>query len=282
VTVTSDPDAHTADDPRDAARAQGRTLLEGAPWAEVADRAALLLTDPPAELDVESAPRYWLIVERDVSRSLPANMAQPLYRGEAVVLPLDGAGGRGHLEVLTLEGATRLLDGVSRGAIEARWRVRHAQPLVDRLRLHERLSAAAAQLPSGAPERVTRTLWLEAHSGLRDLAATPAAATAPKALSLVAAGETRGALERLACFLDAGAYPPARYLDVAAATTALGQRLVPWFDGLAAAAACDEAAVRRTTGSLDQVREEVRSVVRLREGTYDWLTDPDAYLLRSR
>ncbi len=264
----TDPDTQ-----REAARAQGRTLLEDAPWHEVADRAALLLTDPPTDLEVTATPGYWIVVERDVSRSLPSDLAQPLYRGDPVVRTIDGLG---RLEVLTLEAARRLVEGVSRSSIEARWRVRHSEPIADRLRLQEQLAASATQLPSEAPDRLVRALWLEAHAGLRALPDANARA------SLVVAGETRGALERLACFLEGGAYPPAAYLEAAAAPTALGQRLGGWFAGLAQAAGGDEAALRRTAGSVDQVREEVRTVVRQHLGVHGWLTDPDAFWLRAR
>jgi hypothetical protein len=269
--MTTDPDAQ-----RETARARGRTLLEGPSWDAVADRAALLLTDPPLELDATAAAApqfgFWLILERDVSRSLPDDLAQPLYRGEPVVRSEDGA----RVEVMTLEAAQRLVEGVSRASIEARWRVRHAEPVQDRLRLGERLGASAAQLPGGAPERVARTLWLEANAGLNALLAldvTP---------SLVVAGETRGALERLACFLERGAYPPARYLEAAAAPTALGMRLGNWFTGLIDGVGGDESALRRTALSVDQVREEVRTVVRQRVGVHDWLQHPDAFWLRVR
>ena len=270
-----DPTSADSSTRRESARTHGRTVFESPPWDEVADRAALLLTDPPSDLEVEATPGYWIVVERDVSRSLPADLAQPLYRGEPVVRALDGAHAA-RLEVLTRESAQRLVEGVSRSGIEARWRVRHAEPIVDRLRLQEQLAAAAAQLPVGAPHRVTRTLWLEAHAGLRALS------EANGRPLLVAAGETRGALERLACFLDVGAYPPARYLAVAAASTALGQRLGDWFAGFADAVGGDETAARRTTGSIEQVRKEVQTVVRLSVGTHDWLADPDSFWLRTR
>jgi hypothetical protein len=257
---------------RESARARGRSLLEAQPWHEVADRAALILTDPPAEFDVETTPGFWFVIEREVSRSLPADLAQPLYRGEAVVRTLDDS----RLEVLTLEAAARLVEGVSRASIEARWRVRNAEPLSDRLRLGERLAAAAAQLPGDAPDRVVRALWLESSAALRALEG------AGSRLALVVAGEARTALARLACFLDTGAYPPARYLEVAAAPTALGMRLDDWFDGLVAGVGGDAAAARRTAQSAGQVLEEVRTVVRQRVGTHDWLTDPDAFWLRAR
>lgn len=265
--MSADPDAQ-----RESTRARGRSLLETPPWHEVADRAALILTDPPADLDVAATPGFWLVVERDVSRSLPADLAQPLYRGEAVVRPADGS----RLEVLTLEAALRLVEGVSRASLEARWRVRHAEPLSDRLRLGERLAAAATQLPGDVPDRVVRTLWLESHTALAALE------SAEGRLQLVVAGEARAALGRLACFLDAGAYPPARYLEAATAPTALGMRLDDWFDGLVAGVGGDEAAARRTAQSAGQVREEVRTLVRQRVGTHDWLTDPDAFWLRAR
>jgi len=277
LTVPADPTFADSSTQRESARTRGRTIFASPPWDEVADRAALLLSDPPADLEVEATPGYWIVVERDVSRSLPADFAQPLFRGEPVIraLDLDGAH-TARLEVLTRESAQRLVEGVSRNSIEARWRIRHAEPIVDRLRLQEQLASAAAQLPVGAPNRVTRTLWLEAHAGLRALS------EANGRPLLVAAGETRGALERLACFLDVGAYPPARYLAAAAASTALGQRLGDWFAGLGDAVGGDEAAARRTTGSIDQVRKEVHAVVRLSVGTHDWLADPDPFWLRAR
>lgn len=51
--MTADPDAQ-----RESARARGRSLLEAPPWHEVADRAALILTDPPAEFEVEATPAF--------------------------------------------------------------------------------------------------------------------------------------------------------------------------------------------------------------------------------
>lgn len=274
-----------ADGPADALREQarewGRALLAAPPWSAVSDRVSLLLVDPPFGLEDGPATgvlSFWLTLDTQAARSLPAEYRTPLTSDRGVFeRPRTAAGApRVSLAVMTDESVHRLLQGTSRASMEARWQARHVDLISDRLRRGEQYSLRAGLLPDEAPERVSRTLWLDAVSasrGLDGIEGDPAAAMAP-------AGEVSGALCRLACFDDHGGYPPAAYLRVAARQTRLGRRIATWLDDLPRAIGGDEAAARRVLGARDQVLEEARMILGERYRDRPWLREPEAFMLR--
>src|SRR5438128_1388536 len=91
------------DDPtaalREQARERGRRLLANTPFDEIADRATLRLTAPPANVALTVAPvtaGFWLLVDPSAGRSLPDPYRAALVRGGVYVekvqakLPADG------------------------------------------------------------------------------------------------------------------------------------------------------------------------------------------------
>src|SRR5690606_4587400 len=144
------------------------------------------------------------------------------------------------------------------------------------LRRAEQYALRAGLLPDDAPERVSRTLWLEAVQAANAIDVLP---TAPGAAALPA-GEAAAALCRLACFDDSGAYPPAAYLRAAARGTRLGRRIATWLDDLPRAVGGDEAAARRVVAARDQVLEEARTILGERYRERPWLREPEAFSLR--
>jgi len=273
--MTEDPSAAL----REQAREWGRALVAGAPWENVADRVTLLVTAPPTGLD--AAPHsvsLWLAIDTVTARALP-----PEYRtlaSEEVRSERRRATATSPAVALTLstDGALdRLLQSLTRRAMEARWQVRHSEVVTDRLHRAENFALRAGMLPDDGPERVTRGLWVEANSAAR---AFPAIAGERGIDALPAAGELVAALCRVACFMDDGAYPATEWLLPAARATRIGKRISSWFDGIAPALGGDEAAARRVASSTEQVLAEVQQVLAERYRGRRWLLDPEAFSLR--
>lgn len=270
---------------RERAREQGRSILSVAPWAEIEHRLTLLLVEPPAVpwAGAAAGAALWLITDGAAARTLPDGQREPLLR-DGVLLPqahaTGGAEGAAAIDLtaFTLERIEGALEGVGRRSLELRWSVRRAEPLHDPLRRHDQLAAAAARIPDDALERIVRPLYLQAHESLRTLEAVLAAGRYDDAT--VAAGEAAGALTRIACVLEEGIHPPARWLLPAARETGLGGRIAPWLDDLPAAAGGDEAAVRRVRDGCDAVLRAVTAALHPRFGGADWLLSPDASALR--
>jgi hypothetical protein len=273
--------AGPADALREQAREWGRSLLAAPPWSDVSDRVSLLIVDPPIGLG-DAIPTagysFWLTLDAEAARSLPVEYRTALTADRTIVEhPRVQAGQpRVTLAVMTDESVHRLLQGVTRSALEARWLVRHAEGVSDRLRRGEQYELRAGLLPDEAPERIIRGLWLEAVSAVRGLDALSASGSD----GLASAGEATAALCRLACFDGTGGYPPVAYLRAVSRETRLGRRIATWVDDLAKAVAGDEAAVRRILASRDQVIEEARTFLGERYRDRPWLRDPDAFVLR--
>ncbi len=273
------------DGPSDALRTQarewGQLLLAGPAWSSVLDRVTLLLIDPPAGLDAPTPTTagLWLVIDAPSARSLPAEIRtplgtdQPLFEEHRATATAPAV----RLAIQTEEGLHRLLQGLSQPALEARWQVRRAEALSDRMRRLEQFTVRAGIVPADGPERIVRTLWLDLVAAARGLDVLP---DAPGA-ALAAAGEVSAGVCRLACALDEGAYPPAAYLRAAAAETRIGRRLGSWLDDLAVAVGGDEAAGRRVIGSRAQAIEEVRTVLGEQYRDRPWLRTPEAFALRA-
>ncbi|GMU39496.1 MAG: hypothetical protein AMXMBFR23_03620 [Chloroflexota bacterium] len=274
------------DGPADALRIQarewGQSLLAASPWAAVADRVTLLIVDPPAGIEGAPAPSsvtLWLAIDPPAARSLPNEYRtpltsdQPLFERHRATATAPAVG----LAVLTDDGLHRLLQGVTRPAVEARWQARHAEVVSDRLHRAEQFALRAGMLPSDGPERILRALWLDLVGAARGLEIGPDAPAA----ALPALGEVAAAVCRIAVALEDGAYPTPGYLRAAARETRIGRRLNAWLDDFAAAANGDEAAMRRALGSRDQAIEEVRTVLAEPFRDRPWLRTPEAFLLRA-
>lgn len=267
--VTIEPD-DTGPDERAGAREWASSHIASEPWSEVAGRAALLLVAPPLvewELPPEARPHAWLVLEAGEARALPQPQREPLLRLGALV----EEGDEGRLTVTVLEGLDHLLDAVTRPALEARWLLNHAEAVHDPLRRLETLAQRASTMPPGAMARAVRPLYLQLISALHGLDSG----------GIAAAGETAASIARLVCTLDGGGHPPLDWLAEAARRTLLGPRLGVWFDDLPRAAAGDEAAQRRVLAARAGVRRAVTDMLRQNLGTFDWLTAPEAYLLRT-
>ncbi|MDA0270052.1 MAG: hypothetical protein O2798_05105 [Chloroflexi bacterium] len=274
------------DSPADALRLQarewGESLLAGPKWSPVADRVTLLLVDPPAGIEdvpVPATAGLWLTIDVPTARSLPNEYRtaltsdQPLHERHRATATTPAV----TLTLLTDDGLHRLLEGVSRASIEARWQARHAEMLNDRLRRQDQFALRAGMFPAEAPERIVRTLWLELVAAARGL---DIVVSAP-AQALGALGEASAAVCRIACVLDGGAYPPAAYLRAASRDSRIGRRLAAWLDDFIPAASGDEAAGRRVLGSRDQAVEEVRAVLAEQYRDRPWLRTPEAFSFRA-
>lgn len=274
--MTNEPESPTL---HDRAREWGRALLDAAPWSGVSDRVTLLLVEPPSRIEEPPAAgmAFWLTLDREAARSLPPAYRDALGTDRAVVERPRVAAGVPPvtLSVMTDEGLHRLLQAVTRPALEARWQARHLEAISDRLRRAEQYELRAGLLPEDVPERVVRTLWLDLVAALRALSPAPGAGGLP------VAGEAAAALCRLACFEAVGGYPPAHLLRAVARDTRLGRRLGPWLDDLASAIGSDEAAARRVISSRDQVAEVVRTVLGELYRNRPWLRDPEAFMLQA-
>ncbi|MCK9495084.1 MAG: hypothetical protein M0R75_06255 [Dehalococcoidia bacterium] len=271
--MTSDP----ADALREQAREWGRALLAGTPWTGVPDRVTLLLVEPPVRFPSTGSVTYWLTVDTAAARGLADPYGPALTSDRAVVEHPRTPGLNVTLAVMTDEALHRFLGGTTPAAIEARWQARHLEPISDRLRRGEQYALRAGLLPDDVPERVTRTLFLELVAAVRALAPLEVQPSA----GLAAAGAASAAACRLACFDDAGNYPPAQHLRAEAAETRLGRRIVTWLDDLVRAVGGDDAAARRAVSAGDQVIEEARTILGELYRDRPWLRTPEAFALRA-
>jgi hypothetical protein len=268
---------------REQAQEWGRALLLQPPWEPLTERLSLIMVSPPVDSTLEYAPpeaTLWLLLDRPSMGSLPDTIGQPLrtigahverHRATTTTPAIT-------LAVRSVEAIEHQVEGVGRREFELRWTLLHAAPIADRLRRLEQLASTARLLPPDGLERAVRGLWLDAQAAGRAL--WPLASEPGHALT--AAGELSGALLRLACLMDEGAYPPADWLRSAATGTRIGMRLGAWLDDLTAGLSSDDAAARRAVNAVDQVLEEVRLVLRERYADRDWLRDPAVYELRAR
>jgi len=259
------------DDPRAEARAWAAQLITVAPWSEVASRASLWLVAPPLlewEAPAEAGARQaWLLIEAREARALPTAERDALLGVGALSVAVDG----GSMLVVVAEGLERLVEAVTRPALESRWLVRHAEAVHDPLRRLEVLKGQATAMPPDALERTIRPLFLQLVSALNALDGG----------GVAAAGEAEAALARIACTMDEACHPPLRWLGEAARRTVLGPRLANWLDDLPRSVAGDGAAKRRVLAARAGVRRSVVELLRQHLGTFDWLTTPEAYTLRA-
>ena len=252
-------------------------LSAAPPWVDCSRPVTVLLTAPPdiaaAADDVQATSAgAWLIVEAEQARALPQPWRDRLTAGAHVEHLRTPDGLPVTLSVMTVQAVERAMDGSSRRSLEARWTVRHAHPVHDPLSRLNGLRQAAGMLPADATERITRSLFLQAVSSLRSLAAARP--------SEASAGEAGAAVARLACVLDEGSHPPVEWLIDSVRQTAQGQRLSSWFQDLPAAVAGDERAVRWVADAGDGVLRELTAALRAEYSGRPWLQDPDSYLLR--
>lgn len=270
----------------DRAREWGRALLAVAPWEAVADRVTLIVLAPPAGIEDLPDPlraRLLLTIDRAATPSLPPELGRPLHQGEATVRQHHArAGDEGSLDaslaVISDEGLHRLLQGLTRTAMELRWQLRHAETVADRMHRLEQYQVRAGMLPADGLERIIRALWVEATLAVRGL--DPARSDRASD-ALPAAGEAAAALSRIACAWEEAAYPPVEYLRLVAGETRIGRRIGPWLDDFTLAVGGDEAAARRTLSSREQALHEVRQVLAERFRNRPWLADPEAFALRA-
>jgi hypothetical protein len=274
--MTEDPSAPL----REQAREWGRALIAGAPWAEVAERVTLLVTAPPTGIDATPhSVSLLLAIDVPTARSLPGEYRALLTDDVMVERRRATASMPAVALTLTTDNAfDRLLQSVTRRAMEARWQVRHSEVVSDRLHRAENFALRAGMLPDDGPERVVRGLWVEASAAAR---AFPAITGERYEDALPAAGELIAALCRIACFVDDGAYPATEWLLSAARPTRIGKRISTWIDGIAPALGGDEAAGRRVGGSTEQVLIEVQDVLAERYRSRPWLAEPEVYTLRT-
>jgi hypothetical protein len=251
-------------------------LLATPAWEPVAPRTLLLLVRPPvaAWADTSGAPTLWAILDASEARALPADLRSPLVRDGAALSRLPSDAGRPgiQLAVFTSEGIGRLLEGVTRRSLEARWSARHAEPLHDPLHRFELLVGAATRLPVEALERIARPLYIQAAQALEALGAAPIEERPETALIL--AGEAAAAVCRLACVLESGCHPPAEWLVPEARATHLGRRVGSWLDDLAPAVGGEERAARWIRDSGPGVLRELVAALRAEFAGRPWLDDP--------
>lgn len=267
---------------REQVSAQGRALLEAAPWEPVAGRTLLLLVRPPAVdwADAYGAPLLWAVLDNSEARALPMELRTPLLRQGGTLERIPGDAGQLPLQlaIFTSEGIGRQIEGVTRRSLETRWAIRHAQALHDPLHRFEMLVGAAARLPATSLERIVRPLYIQAAQALEALAAAPL--DERPQTSMIVAGEAAAAVCRLACVLEYGSHPPAEWLAPAARVTRLGQRVASWLDDLAPAIGGDERAARWIRDSGGGVLRELVAVLRAEFAGRDWLDDPLAQAIR--
>lgn len=274
--MTEDPAAEL----RERARECGRALIAKAPWEDIAERVTLLLTAPP--IGIDAAPNtvsLWLSLDVPTARSLPQEY-RAIVTDEALV---EQQRATSDAPAITMTFTTdtaldRLLQALTRRAMEARWQVRHSEVITDRLHRAENYALRAGMLPDDGPERVMRGLWVEAHAAAR---AFSAVAGERPGDALPAAGELVAALSRIACFVDDGAYPATEWLLPAARPTRIGKRIASWLDGVTPALGGDAAVARRVASSADQVLAEVQDVLAERYRGRPWLTAPEIFTLRT-
>ena len=265
---------------RDRARAWGRDLLAAKPWALLEDRVTLVVTTPPTGVElVPAIAGLWLALDARTARDLPSEY-RALAADEVMVQRhrATATAGAVTLTITTDTAVDRLLQSLTPRALEARWQWRHVEVVVDRLRRTEQFAARASLLPDDGPERILRPLWVSAHAAARGLDGL----TGDRGIdALPAAGEVAGALARIACVMDDGAYPPSDVLLPVARETRIGKRISGWFDGIVPAFGGDEAAARRVVSSADQVLVEVQDILAERYRSRPWLGEPEAFTLRA-
>ena len=274
--MTEDPSAVL----REQAHEWGRALIGAAPWGDLAERVTLLVTAPPTGIDaVPNSVSLLLAIDTPSARALPPEY-RALLTDEAMVERRRATATMPALSLtLTTDNAfDRLLQSLTRRAMEARWQVRHSEVVSDRLHRAENFALRAGMLPDDGPERVVRGLWVEAQAAAR---AFPSIMGDRYEDALPAAGELVAALCRIACFVDDGAYPATEWLLPAARPTRIGKRVSTWFDGIAPALGGDEAAARRVGSSTEQVLIEVQDVLSERYRSRPWLAEPEVYTLRT-
>jgi len=271
------------DELRGRAQEWGRALLLQAPWEPLTERLSLILVSPSAQSSMDDAPpmaTLWMLLDRAAMGSLPDALRRPLMETGATIERHRATVTTPEVELAVrgVEAIQHQIEGTSRRDLELRWILAHATPVADRLRRLETLAAQGRLLPPDGLERAVRSLWLEAHAASRALwpiGVAPRHALAP-------AGELAGALLRLACLIDEGAYPPADRLRSEAAETRIGLRIGAWLNDLLAGLAGDDVAGRRSDTASEQVLEEVRLVLRERYADRPWLQEPAVYELRAR
>ena len=267
---------------REQAAEAGRALLEGSSWEPLAGRVLLLLVRPPDAdwPDAYGVPMLWAILDTPEARALPLELRAGVLRDGSAFERIQPDGDRPSIQLATFtsEGIARLIEGVTRRSLEARWSVRHATPVHDPLHRFEMLTAAAARLPADALERVVRPLYVQAAEALGALAVAPFEERPGTALVL--AGEAVGAICRLACILEEGSHPPAEWLVPAARATQLGKRVASWLDDLTPAIGGEERAARWVRDSGAGVLREVTSALRTEFSGRDWFNDPAAQTVR--
>jgi hypothetical protein len=285
------PDADAPPDPAAEARAaaisRARRLLAAEPWAGASERITLWLVSPPSGLDapVGTPVEAWLAIDRQAAQTLGDAARKELADGAiAQALPAGPADAGdeppGSAAIFTVEALEALLAGEGRRALEARWSLRHAQPIADRLGRHESLVAQASQLPEGALERALRGAFLAVAGALPALGRLSESGDEARRDALPAAGEAAAGLARIACLLDEGGHPPLAWLLPGASETRLGRRIASWLDDLTRALARDEAATRRVVAARDAVIEQTHVLVAHRVGERPWMRDPAGFALR--
>lgn len=278
--MTADPAAAL----REQARDLGRTRLATPPWAALEHRLTLLLIDPPVDpwVSPASPSTLWLTVDRAEVRTLAPELREPLLRDGSIheSTPAVLGSRQGRISIFTLDRLEGLIAGVGGRSLEARWAVRHGEPVHDPLRRHAALSDAAARLPEDGLERAVRPLFVQAY---RALTAIEALDHERVTEGVAALGEAAAALTRLACVLDEGSHPSAQWLLPAARTTELGQRLATWLDDIAPALGGEQpAAARRVIDGCAAVRRAVESAVRPEFSRAAWFQSPEMWALQPR
>ena len=149
--MTEDPSAAL----REQAREWGRALIAGAPWAIVAERVTLLVTAPPTGIDAPpNSVSLLLAIDTPTARSLPAEYRALLTDEVTIERRRATAAMPAVTLTLTIDNAfDRLLQSLTRRAMEARWQVRHSEVVSDRLHRAENFALRAGMLPDDGPER---------------------------------------------------------------------------------------------------------------------------------
>lgn len=284
MTDPSTPDTapESTQDSREVLAAAGRALLVTPEWEPVAPRTLLMLVRPPHAdwVDSSGTPLLWAILDAPEARALPPELRSPLARDGAAFQRLSGDAEQPslHLAIFTSEGMGRLMEGVTRRSLEARWSARHSEALHDPLHRFELLTGAAARLPVESLERIIRPLYGQAAQALDALANAPIEER--RETTLILTGEAAAAVCRIACVMEAGSHPPTEWLIREARTTHLGQRVSSWLDDLVPAIGGNERAARWIRETGPGVLRELVAALRAEFAGRDWLTDPQAQSIR--
>ncbi|MGE0135543.1 MAG: hypothetical protein AB7L91_07940 [Dehalococcoidia bacterium] len=262
-----------------------RSLLEQAPWDEVASRALLVLVRPPAVewARTEAPPLLWLILDGPEARALRPELRTPLVRDGSTLVHVRATDTvpAMQLAALTSEAVGRHLEGVTRRSLEMKWLARHGQALHDPLHRFDSLVGMAARLPADALERVARPLYVQAAQSLEALAGAPLGEEDADRGAVLSAAEAAASVCRLACVLDGGSHPPAEWLLAAARETALGKRVASWLDDVPSAFAGEPRAAKWIRDSGGGVLREAATALRAEFAGRDWLDDPIAQTVRA-